>query len=215
MSPNSGRDKGKLTSLFEMYTILCIVIFLGCLFIEPAAVGVGGASMVITFFGLLAAGIVPAMSLLVGVQTSPTKSVVRLNNLKASLTDTLWRLGGVLATVILGSFAIIFSQMPFPSPAVPAEVLDALPSHIHGLLNSPLQRLFLAVACVCLFLSLDRLRIVFSTFKAVLNARFEIAVEEAGRTLTEKAESSVSIEAVFPQSPKFGRRVPLGQTNEV
>ena len=118
-------------------------------------------------------------------------------------------------TAILGSFAIIFSQMPFPSPTVPAEALNALPSHIHGLFNSPLQRLFLAVACVCLFLSLDRLRIVFSTFKAVLNARFEIAVEEAGRTLTEKAEGEVSIEVAFPQSPKFGRRVPLGQTNEV
>lgn len=197
-----------------MYRAVCIAVFWVGLIVPAGVIDSGLAALLVTFFGLLAAGIIPAMSLLVGGVLSPSRSVARVISLKGDLDLLLQRLAGTLATIIVGALTVMLVSTGQFTLTIPHETLAPIPSIVREGLSTLPNRLLQASSFLCLFLSLDRLRVVNEAFKAALNARFELTLEEAQRELRDRAPTAADVASAFPTQSGFGSRAPMGTSDK-
>jgi len=188
-----------------------IAVFTVGLLIPARSIDDGLAALLVTFFGLVAAGTIPAMSLLSGSVMSPTRSVARLITLKASLDTLLRQLSGMLYASILGAVAVIV--LVFGVPSLPIGWLP-VPDYLSWLMvfaaDFP-ERALQALVLLALFVAGDRIRVIKLTFKMALKARFELALEEARRRTDENAPSAEDVSEAFSTPPGFGAKVPFSR----
>lgn len=190
-----------------MVWLLYITLLALGLAIPPGSVDDSLAGVLVTFFGLVAAGVIPAMSLLVGNVMSPARSVASIISLKASLDVLLKQLGLMLVAVIAGGLFVIV--LSFDLPRLPISISDlnqAAPRLASFIVDLP-ERFLQALTLVSLFHAVDRMRVVKHTFKIVLHAQFQLALEEARRRIEDRAPSTAAVAEAFPTPDRFGKRV--------
>lgn len=181
-----------------------------------------GASIVVTFFGLLAAAILPALSLLAANTIAPGFSVAKVKALKSKLDALISQLVDVLWMLLIAGLAVIFLQFDLPTigqksgwswiskleAMVPARFVW-LPDYVATILNELPERALQAIAFTCFMLCLDRMRVVPAAFRQVLNASFELAITDSKKRLEMAAPRREEVETAFPTSSSFGERVEI------
>ena len=185
-----------------MIWIVGAVPFLVGLVLPTSTLSSGLDSLLVTFFGLLSASILPAISLLVGNVASPTYSLAKLEELEVQTKSLVKKLFSTLGVVIAGGALVMVAAAGLPSIPIPAW----LPKWCTHLQEAP-ERLTQGVVFACFAISIDRLRVVSMAFQTVLKARFDLAKMETITRLKKAFPGSEEVRATFPTSEKFGSRV--------
>jgi MFS family permease len=152
--------------------------------------------MLVTLFGLLSAGLIPAMSLMVSMSYPSSYSVARIQSLDREIGLLLERMKATLALNLAGAVLALVSQaglpkygfeLPFYGSALVA--VDRIP-----------DRLVAGSILACLVLSLDRLRLYVVAFRAVRKLRMDLALEEARDRLKSQAPDAAVVRTIFPST---------------
>lgn len=159
--------------------------------------------LLMTFLGLIAASILPTVSLMLGSMTSNARSVKSVNELKDELSAGIQALFGLFAAIGIAAFALMTLAIPMPNKeALPLIVVDQF-----------LPRMGQAVVVAAAGMCVMRLWIVPAIIQRALQIRHEIAVDEARRKTSEKAPSVGDARKMFPTDPGFGKAVNLSDLN--
>lgn len=179
------------------------LILLGVMFFLPTdLLSEESAVLIVTFFGLVAAGLLPAMSLVVGDTLTGARSVAKLLTLKQDIDDLLRQMLRLLAILMVGAIVTVLKLLEWP----------AFPDVIRGMqvpdwADEVPARVVQAAIFVCVLLSLNRTRVIAVAFKTVLNARFEMALADSRQRLEEKTPSSDDVASTFKTPEGFGAKV--------
>lgn len=209
-----------------MIRVLALILFLFALLFDGDTLGSGIASLVITFFGLLATAILPALSLLVANTLAPGLSVAQTQNLHQKLERLINRLVEILGMLLVGALGVIIHQIGLPElttlnahvwyselfmwlPALFEPLKDCISLLVQELPARAVQALIFVCVCLCL----DRTRIVPSAFRQVLKASYELAVTDSQKRLLVAAPSAEQIRTDFQTSPNFGTSVKRGTSD--
>ncbi|MBN9674662.1 hypothetical protein [Salipiger bermudensis] len=170
----------------------------------------GVASVLVTFFGLMATAILAALSLLVGNVLSSAWTVSKLRELKSELDSLITKMTRTLAVLVIGALCVIVYQLGLPKidfNIFPAWLpVASLPSWSAEL---P-QRLVQGLVSLCLGLCADHIVVVSRAFKKVLDARYELALADSVRRTERAAPKSEDIATGFATPKDFGARIPRG-----
>lgn len=184
-----------------MAWLVATVGFAAGLMIPVGVLTSTASALIVTFFGLVAAGIFPAVSLLVANTLSGGQSVANLLKLKHELDVIVDRMLHLLAILGLGAVAIIIIEL---------DVSLALPSI--GSIDLPVavaelpERILQAIAFGALVAVADRTRLIFSAFKLVMKARYELALSDSRKRLAQSSPSRQDIASSFRTPENFGAR---------
>jgi hypothetical protein len=164
--------------------------------LNPGAISADAGALLVTFLGLVAASILPTITLLINSLTPNGRSVLNINRLEAELRsamDALFLLfGGVgIAVMALVSLAI-------PSPLFLVEV-PYLTSEI-------LPRCGQAVVLGSTALILCRVGQIPAILRRTLSVRHSGALEEAKLKLASNAPDPGAIRKAFATHPDFGKQ---------
>jgi len=170
--------------------------------ILPPALLIGDPSrMLVTFLGLVAASILPSVSLVIGSLSSSGRSVMKIDELAQELAQavhTLFSILGLVAVVVVLLMMIAFvPEVGWRLPYSPVEVPDAARRCLQSL------ALLFAVAATIEAMTIPRI------LARVLAIRKDIAILEARKSLAEKTPSDADIRQMFPKKDGFGKTVPL------
>ncbi|MBT2131241.1 hypothetical protein [Aliiroseovarius lamellibrachiae] len=185
-----------------MIWIVAIIAFAAGLWIPIGAIDIGLAGLLVTFFGLLSASVLPAMSLLVANTLSPRNSVKSLNRLydrTARLIRKLWQTLGFLVTGAIFSIVVAKTNTPLPNEILSLDV----PCWAKNAPNQIIQ----SIVCTCFVVGLDRLRVIGSAFKSVLDERYDLAVSASQKNARDNLKEQKKIDEIFPKSERFGETV--------
>ncbi len=162
------------------------------------------ASMIITFFGLLAAGFVPAITLLASTSFSGKHTVKRLRELKRDTDILSDRIMSTLTFILVGG---IFSIISAIHEEYNIEYnIFGIDMNIHDIFDRILQ----AVVVACFVVAIDRMRLMKSAFQRVLEERYKAAEEEAKSRIDDNA-SSLEVKSAFKRPASFGKVVKIEQ----
>jgi len=190
-----------------MIRLLAMLFFFG-LALPLGSVSGAKGGLLVTFFGLMAAGIIPAMSLLVANTLSPSFSVKRLDELESEVSVLLSKLGQTLGFVIAGSVLVIVAQ--FDMPVLPPRIFDlTIPEWVRPIAEQLVQ----AGAFACFIFALDRLRVVNSAFTSVFRQRYEIARKEGEARTKRNGRQLGGAREYFPKPDHFGETVEISPKN--
>lgn len=179
------------------------VAFTGGGALPPDTLSGDAGRLLVTFLGLVAASILPTISLILGSMTASGRSVHRLNKLRdelAAAMDALFLLFGLVGVSVLGLLSL---TIPVP------ELLAKLPFVPAGL-----ERFGQALVTAVSVLIVIRSGQVPGILRRSLVIRHEIAVDEARRETLENAPTSPAMREAFPTHPEFGRTVRLADIRE-
>jgi hypothetical protein len=168
-------------------------------FLPPGTLTADGARMLVTFLGLVAASIMPAITLLVGSLTSGGRSVLAIQNLDRELQvaiDALFLLFGCVCIIVL---CLVALNTP---PIAMLKVIPHLTSEI-------LPRLGQVFVVAISSLILIRIGMIPAIIRRVLEIRTQNAVEEARRKIMEMAPDSAKIRQSFETKAEFGKTINL------
>lgn len=182
-----------------MIRALALFLFLAGLALPTDVLSGGTEGLLVTFFGLMAAGIIPAMSLLVANTLSPSFSVKRLDELKIEVSGLLAKLGQTLGFIVAGACLVIVAQLDLPQ--LPSELFDR-PVAV-WVQNFP-ERVIQSGSFMFFIVALDRLRVVQSAFLSVFNQRFEIVRKESEARTRGNARELGTPKTYFPKEKGFG-----------
>lgn len=191
-----------------MIRLVVIPAFLVGLALPLGAISDAKGALVVTFFGLMAAGIIPAMALLAANTLSPAFTVKRLDELLKEVSRLLEKLGQTLRFVILGSVFVIIAQ--FDLPSLPPKLLGL---DIPDTIRPVTYRLVQAVSFVCFIVALDRLRLVLVAFSSVLRQRYEIARKDSIVRTKENFDRVGTGKEMFAKPDQFGEPVKVFPEN--
>lgn len=173
------------------------------------------AALCATVFGLIAAGIFPAVSLLVGAPIPSSFSVQKIDEFEAATETLASRLLAALGLILIGGIAILASSFDLPTLAGLETMIPKLPASVAAWLEYLPERVIQATTFATLVMSIDRLRVVASAFLQVRKLRFEIARLSARERLADAgANSCASVASNFATDPEFGRRVAVSEAGD-
>lgn len=193
-----------------MTKILAIVVLLAGLALPPGTIDGGLRAMLITFFGLLSAGLLPAVSLLVSGTLSPSFSVKRLDELKISADALVRKLLQTLGLLVLG--AVFLMVLEVGAPKIPNPVLWPVRFDIPAWVTDLPERILQSAVVFSFLVGLDRLRVAASSFKRVFLERYELARVESERRIKRNGEKLGRATEFFATSEDFGKQVDLEVT---
>lgn len=156
-------------------------------------------SLLVTFNGLVAASILPTISLLINTMAPDGRSVHAINNLERELRaamDALFLLLGSTMMVV-GALAALAT----PAPAI----FD----HVPYLASEILPRGGQSLAIAFSVLILVRAGQIPGILRRTLSYRHEIAVDKARRATLENAPTPAGTRESFKTHPDFGKKVTL------
>lgn len=186
---------------------LALVVFVGGLFIPPGTLDGALGTLVVTFFGLVSAGILPAISLLVGNTLSSSLSVRKLDELKAGVDSLIRKLLETLGFLVTGAVLVMVQEVGLPN--LPEQMLEV---DVPGWLQEAPIRVVQAGVLACFFVGIDRIRLVASAFRRVLTERYDLARADSFERIRKNAGSISEVRALFPKTPNFGSAVVASET---
>lgn len=159
--------------------------------------------LLVTFLGLVAAGILPTVSLILTSMTASGRSVHRLSQLKHELESCVSALFVLFGLICLSVGQLLLLSLPVTEMVQQWLPLFTLPKFVDrigqaivfGLLGFVLLRAFLIPAIV----------------QRSLAIRAEIAIEEAQRRTKENAPGHGEIAATFKTKSGFGDQIKLAE----
>lgn len=185
---------------------LALVVFVGGWFIPPGTLDGNLGTLVVTFFGLVSAGILPAISLLVGNTLSSSLSVRKLDELKAGLDSLMRKLLETLGFLVIGAVLIMVQEVGLPN--LPKQVFEV---DVPGWLQEAPIRVVQAGVLACFFVGMDRIRLVASAFRRVLTERYELARADSVERIRKNAGSIGEVRNLFPKTSNFGNTVVVSE----
>ncbi|RAP39461.1 hypothetical protein BYZ73_20400 [Rhodovulum viride] len=173
-----------------------------------ASITDGVASVLVTFFGLMATAILAALSLLVGNVLSSAWTVSKLIALKAELDLLISKMTRTLGVLIAGSICVIVHRI-----GVPPINFSHLPDWIYaewisGWATDIPTRLIQGLIVLSLGVCADQITLVSKAFSKVLTARYELALADSRRRTEQAAPTNASLELGFRTPKDFGARIP-------
>ncbi len=177
--------------------------FLGGAILPAGVLDDALSGMLVTFFGLLSAGLIPAMSLLVSMSYPASYSVARIRSLDDQVGVVLERMKATLAMYVAGTVLVLVSQVGLPVWTFSVPLSDGKSLTVEDCLG----RLLAGAILACLFVSLDRLRLYVVAFRQVRQLRLDLAVEEARGRLKSQAPDAAAVRNLFPTGPNHGAKV--------
>lgn len=187
-----------------MNAVLIIAFGIG-VFLPPGTLSAEMRTLLVTFFGLLSAGLLPALTLLVSAPPPTSFTVARLNKLDLETQGLIRGLISTLAYILAGGVMVLVAATPLLAVKMPATghaVFDKL-------LSTVPERLLQAAVFSCFCVALDRLRVFVMTFKSIQSARSESAIEEAKRRIDAKVPTRENLRSSFKTSPLHGTIRPV------
>ena len=167
----------------------------------PIGVFAGDAGrLLVTFVGLIAASILPSITLLINSMTASVGSVKAINELNAELDSSIDAL--LLMFGLAGLVTLVLVALSIPTPRIVGAypiILEALPRAGQFLIG-----FFAGLAIV-------RLGQIPGILRRALAVRHRIASEEARRATLEKAPGPLEVKSAFPTTPGFGKTVQLAE----
>lgn len=173
--------------------------------IAGAALPIGTVSgdagrLLVTFLGIVAASILPTISLILGSMTASGRSVQSIGKLRTELgaaMDALFLLFGLAALAVLCLIALAV-----PTPTTLSDIpLVPVAMHLIG------QALVVMAATLIVL----RAGQIPAILRRSLDIRHEIAEDEARKKTIEAAPRSGETKATFTTHPEFGKSVPLSE----
>src|SRR5690606_8565069 len=125
-------------------------LLLGAL-LPPDALNDGARQALITFFGLLSAGALPTLTLLLSVSYPSSYSVIRLSQLDAAIGNLLGKLLSTFTFLVAGCLLLIVAYMGVPELQVTLPLAGGI-----SITDLP-TRLVHGSIVMCLGVALDRL----------------------------------------------------------
>ena len=168
--------------------------------LTPSAISGDAGRVLITFLGIVAASVLPTVTLLVNSLTANGRSVHSINKLEAELQramDALFVLFGAVGVAVLAQVAL-----SIPAPAV----LQGVPYLTTEILPRGGQALVLGATAMIL----SRIGQIPGILRRTLSIRHEGALEEARLKLAANAPEAGSMRKAFATHPDFGK--PVGKT---
>lgn len=189
----------------NLLPLVCMIV--GVL-LPPGMLTDGMRSLLVMFFGLMATGILPAMSLLLGAPFPSRYTVARVQEMDDKLGKLLDKLMSTLKLLIAGGALVLVSQFGIGQVEflTGIELLDAV------IADAP-DRLLQAAVFTCLIIALDRLRVVGFAFQVVRQVRRDMALDDALKRLDTSAMSEDDVRKAFPTTPGHGAKVALLRGN--
>jgi hypothetical protein len=184
--------------------------FLFCigLLLPIGLLGPEQATIIVTFLGLMIAGILPALSLVVGNTVSASFSSSKLKELDVETTHLMNRLLGTLGAVLVGAGTVFISTYTLPTIQVGS--LIPVESIFFGVaewfVDLP-ERVVQATAFASVVLCTDRLRLVATAFRRVRELRFELAKLDSVIKMKQIAPTDSEVRSAFRRSEAFGSMV--------
>lgn len=155
--------------------------------------------LLITFLGLVAASVLPTVTLILGAMTSSGRSVKALDELRHESQagmDALFLLLGCVGVAVVALLSLSLSPLAF---------LNVVPFFN----DQVLPRVGQALTLMSSTLIVARAGIIPAILRRALNIRHGIAVEEARRKTMENAPGPSEIKKAFATHPDFGKSVDL------
>jgi hypothetical protein len=163
--------------------------------LNPGAISAEAGRVLITFLGLVAASILPTVTLLINSMTPNGRSVLTINKLEAELglaMDALFLLFGGIGIVVMALVALAIPSPSFVSD-VPYLASDVLP------------RSGQAIVVGATALILWRVGQIPAILRRTLTVRHEGALEEARLKLAANAPEPGAMRKAFATHPDFGK----------
>ena len=201
-----------------MTRIWAFALFLVGLSFDGDTLSDAVAGLVVTFFGLLAAAILTALSLLVANTISPGLSVSKTQELNNKLVSLVGKLVTVLGLLLMGATAAIIHRIGLPDLGKPTSwvwyfnMMNLHPNiafafeWVSECVNELPSRSAQSLVFVAFVLCLDRMRIVPTAFRRVLNASYNLAITDSQRRLKLAAPTDDDLRSAFPTPPNHGER---------
>ena len=169
--------------------------------LPPALLTGEPSRLLVTFLGLVAASILPSVSLVIGSLSSSGRSVLKIEELARELAQamrTLFSILGLVAAVVALLMAIaIAPDIGWRIPHAPFHVPDAARRGLQSL------AFLLTVAATLRAVAIPRI------LARILAIRKDIALHEARKALAENSPSDAEIRQIFAKKDGFGKTVPL------
>lgn len=157
--------------------------------------------MLVTFLGLVAASILPTVSLVIGSLSSTGRSVQKIDELFHELSRAVRMLFSILGciamAVMLLAMIAILPDIPWTIPWGAITVPDAA------------RRGLQALALLCAAAAAVEAVIIPRILMRILAIKRDIAVYEARKALTDAAPREADIRQIFTTKDGFGSSVPV------
>lgn len=166
---------------------------------SPGFITPDAGRMLVTFVGLVAASILPTISLLIGSMTATGRSVLAIDELNLELKSAMDAL-----FLLFGSAAIVMGALVSLSIAPPPAL-----THLPWLTSETLPRAGQAIVVLFASITVVRFGQVPAILRRSLVVRHKIAADEARRKTLENAPAQAAVRAAFQTHPDFGKTVRL------
>lgn len=191
--------------------------------LPSGAIGAEASRLLTTFMGFFTAGVLPTISILIGTVTSSGRSVKALNDVHGEIRTAIEALISLLklaGTTVAMMFLLSIVHGPYPV-LVAAESIAAWLSYIPTAVVSAqgttidLAGLVLrvgqgVVVCLALAFTLKATTLPKALY-AALQSKHQLAIEEARRSLDEKAPKAPEIKRAFAGGVEFGTVVRMDE----
>ena len=191
-----------------MWALFCIATLFGML-LSPGVIDVAAGAMLIAFQGMISAGIVSTMTLMVASSFQNRYSIKRLDEQYHSLNQLMGVLFQTLMIAVFGAVLAILSSWLNQGQ----NWLEGLSNGVEGewekwvLTEFPL-RFLQGIAIASFIVVIDRLRVIKIVLSTILRERYEAKREE----IEERIKiSSTPANEIFARSSEFGKVVPIGR----
>jgi hypothetical protein len=171
---------------------------------SPGAVSGDAGRVLATFLGLLSAGLLPTVTLLINSMTAGGRSVQEIERLEEELraaTDILFLLFGCIALSI-GALVSLAIQPPSFLTRIPHLTTEILPRIGQALVVGPA------------FFVIWKAGTIPAVMRKALEIKREIAIDEAKSKVNEKAPSRESLRQGYATQEDFGRVVSVEAKRE-
>lgn len=156
--------------------------------------------VLVTFLGLVAASILPTVSLILTSMTAGGRSVLRLRELSDELQKGVSALFGLFGLVCISVGQLLLLSVPLPIQLRALVPWPWLPNLVGQSI------LFMLVGWV-----VYRAFLVPKIIQRCLTIRAEIAIEEAKRKTLENAPAAGETAQTFRTKPDFGKRTSINE----
>jgi len=167
--------------------------------LTPGTISIDAGRTLVIFLGLVAASILPTITLLINSMTSSERSIQSIELLETELQRAMDALFLLFGSIIIGVGALITLTIE------PASILNQIPY----VSSQVLPRLGQAFVVVSAALVLWKIGQIPGILRRTLQLRYEGALEEAKRKIENNQLETKSLRQNFATNSEFGKVVSL------